>query len=364
MSEQPGSRWRFVRDVLLSLLTAFLGAGIAAWIGLPLPYLLGSSIAVAAASLCGLRIVLPKWLMNFIFLILGIQIGSGITPEAIGQIAVWPFSFFMLFVALVLVTGFTYLLLRKIAGWDGQTALFSSLPGALSFVLAAASETRADMVKIAVIQSLRLFLLIGFLAPLLALFAESAPHTGVLLNHDWTLEQVLFLGVAGIGGALIGHFSRIPGGLMLGAMLASGLLHGTGLVEAVMPKQVADIGMVIIGVLIGSRLKAEHRRQLLSYLPIGLAAFTVGTITSIAVGVALWLVMDIHPAQIALAFAPGAMEALTVIAFSQGVDPTYVASHHVVRFIMIALAVPFLARWLMNGSRKPDFGKQKRRDIG
>ncbi|MGH6762962.1 MAG: AbrB family transcriptional regulator [Phyllobacterium sp.] len=352
MSEAPDSRRRLARDVLLSLLAAFLGAGLAKWIGLPLPYLLGSSIAVAAVSLSGLRVILPRWLMNFIFLILGIQIGSGITPEAIGQIAVWPLSFFMLFVALVLVTGFTYLLLRKGFGWDGQTALFSALPGAMSFVLAAASETRADMVKIAVIQSLRLFLLIGFLAPLLEMFASVAPHTSVHFNYDWTPEQALLLSVAGVGGALLGHFSRVPGGLMLGAMLGSGLLHGAGLVEAVLPRQVADIGMAIIGILIGSRLKAGHRRQLLSYLPIGLLAFAVGTITSIAVGVALWLAMDIHPAQIALAFAPGAMEALTVIAFSQGVDPTYVASHHVVRFIMIALAVPFLARWLMNGSKK------------
>ena len=60
----------------------------------------------------------------------------------------------------------------------------------------------------------------------------------------------------------------------------------------------------------------------------------------------VWLVFDIHPAQIALAFAPGALEALTIIAFSLGVDPAYVASHHVARFIMIAVTVPFLARWL------------------
>jgi uncharacterized membrane protein AbrB (regulator of aidB expression) len=46
------------------------------------------------------------------------------------------------------------------------------------------------------------------------------------------------------------------------------------------------------------------------------------------------------------------LEALTVIAFSLGVDPAYVASHHVVRFMLIALVVPFLAKSLRRMDEK------------
>eukprot|EP01133_Synstelium_polycarpum_P026514 gene26514-31884_t len=243
-------------------------------------------------------------------------------------------------------------MLRKGFGWDGPTALFSSLPGALSFVLVAAMGTQANMVKITVVQCIRLLLLIGFLAPLLAVIARNAPHVVVEMNDHWTIQEALILFVCGLAGALLGQYTRVPGGMMLGALLASAALHAASVVTAVVPRSIADIGLIILGVLIGSRVGAEHRTQLVRYLPAALCAFVLGTAASFLAALAVWYVLDIHPAQIALAFAPGALEALTVIAFSLGVDPSYVASHHVARFLMIAFAVPFLARWLNDTDAK------------
>ncbi|WP_172982621.1 AbrB family transcriptional regulator [Phyllobacterium sp. SYP-B3895] len=331
-----------IKATLLSLLIATAG-GLTAWlIDLPIPFLLGSTIAVTAASLSGIRIYIPDRLRGFVFFSLGIQAGSGVSPGILDQMVLWPVSFLMLFVALVLVTSLTYLMLRKGFGWDGPTALFSALPGALSFVLVAAMGTSANMVKITVIQCVRLLLLIGFLAPLLAIIARNAPHVVVAVNYDWTIQEAVILLVC--GGALLGYYSRIPGGMMLGALLASGILHATSIVTAVVPRSIADIGLIVLGVLIGSRVGVEHRSQLVRYLPAALLAFLIGTAASSAAALVVWLLLDIHPAQIALAFAPGALEALTVIAFSLGVDPSYVASHHVVRFLLIAFSVPFLAR--------------------
>ena len=52
-----------------------------------------------------------------------------------------------------------------------------------------------------------------------------------------------------------------------------------------------------------------------------------------------------------LPFAPGAFDALTILAYQMNIDPAYVAAHHVVRFLALTAAVPFLARWL---SSQPD----------
>jgi uncharacterized protein len=54
--------------------------------------------------------------------------------------------------------------------------------------------------------------------------------------------------------------------------------------------------------------------------------------------------------KISLAFVPGAMEAMTVVSFLLGIDPAYVAAHHVMRFFMIAITVPFIAKWLGPGT--------------
>jgi uncharacterized membrane protein AbrB (regulator of aidB expression) len=55
--------------------------------------------------------------------------------------------------------------------------------------------------------------------------------------------------------------------------------------------------------------------------------------------------------QTLVAFAPGALEALTVVAFQMNIDPAYVAAHHVVRFLALVIAVPVLTRWLGRGGR-------------
>lgn len=333
-------------SLAVTFLIAVGGALLAYFIGLPIPFLLGSMCSVTIASLCGVRLYLPVTLRNLVFIMLGVQAGSGVRPETLNQIGEWPLSFMLLFVMLVAVTGFTFMVLHYALRWDAQTAFFSSLPGALSFVMAAASETRADLVKITIIQTVRLLLLIGFLAPVLNALGQSAPHVSLApatadMQYEW-----LMLIVAGGAGALLGHYSRLPGGMMLGALLASAAVYVTGLVSLRIPPEAADFGMIVLGVLIGSRVDARHRGTILRYMPAALLAFVTGAGTATLVCVLVWLATGLHPAQIALAFAPGALEALTVIAFSLGVDPAYVASHHVVRFMMIAVCVPFVARAL------------------
>lgn len=331
---------------LLTFLIAGTGAAVAYWVGLPIPFLLGSMCSVTIASLSGVRIYLPLWLRNAVFILLGVQAGSGVRPATLQQIGEWPLSFLLLFVMLVSVTGFTFMVLRYVFRWDAQTSFFSSLPGALSFVMAAASETRADLMKITIIQMVRLLLLIGLLAPVLNVLGQSAPHVNLAVVSDNQSREWLFLLLAGGLGAFIGHYSRLPGGMMLGALLASALVYVTGVVAVRVPPEMADMGMIILGVVIGSRVNAQHRGAILKYLPAALLSFIIGTGTAATVCFVAWLVTGLHPAQIALAFTPGALEALTVIAFSLGVDPAYVASHHVMRFMMIAIFVPFLARSL------------------
>ena len=49
-------------------------------------------------------------------------------------------------------------------------------------------------------------------------------------------------------------------------------------------------------------------------------------------------------AEALAAFAPGGLEAMTLMAFALGLDPLFVGAHHLARFFMISLALPFFAR--------------------
>lgn len=335
----------FVR-LFIALAAASLG-GIAAWsIGVPVPYLLGSSIASAIVVLSGIHFTLPAPVKTLAFFMLGLQAGSGVTPAALGQVALWPLSFVALMLAIFLTVLVTFLYLTKRRGWDRQTAFFASLPGALSFVLAAAEEAKVDLRAVTILQTIRLFLIIGLIVPLIALMNGGVPASVVQAVPPDAIWQFFLLLTSGVLGAVAGHFSKLPGGMMLGTLLASAFLFGSASLTVPVPPPLANVGMIVLGMVIGGRFSGLRRADIRTLFPISFYAFLCGTIAASCVGLVLYLTVPISAAKIALAFVPGAMEAMTVISFALGVDPTYVAAHHVMRFLFIALMVPFVARWL------------------
>jgi uncharacterized protein len=71
------------------LLTAALGAAggaLFAWLGLPAAWLAGSMTAVAAAALAGLPVDLPAPVRNAAFVLLGVSMGTSVTPETMEQL--------------------------------------------------------------------------------------------------------------------------------------------------------------------------------------------------------------------------------------------------------------------------------------
>jgi uncharacterized membrane protein AbrB (regulator of aidB expression) len=112
-------------------------------------------------------------------------------------------------------------------------------------------------------------------------------------------------------------------------------------------------------------LKPENRGAMLQLLPASLGAFVIGLGLSGGAALVAWQTLGIGFGKIALAYAPGALEALTVLAYQFNLDPAYVAAHHVVRFVCIALLVPVLARRMLVSAVKPpvhDAGEMEGRD--
>ncbi|HKI15990.1 MAG TPA: AbrB family transcriptional regulator [Roseiarcus sp.] len=73
-----------------------------------------------------------------------------------------------------------------------------------------------------------------------------------------------------------------------------------------------------------------------------LAAALCAAATSALIGVSF--------VQALVAFAPGGLEAMTMMAFALGLDPLFVGAHHLARSLLISLTLPFAAR-VMNESQ-------------
>jgi hypothetical protein len=64
---------------------------------------------------------------------------------------------------------------------------------------------------------------------------------------------------------------------------------------------------------------------------------------------AAWLA-GVSFANSLVAFAPGGLEAMTVLALVLGLDPLYVGIHHLVRFLGIGLVLPFIVSRLQRAT--------------
>ena len=119
--------------------------------------------------------------------------------------------------------------LVHVSGWDRETAFFAAVPGALSYVIAVAATTGADIRKVAVSQSIRIFLLVAAL-PAIVIAIEGGPPSGQpVTTASWQDLALLVVVSAVVGFAF--RYLRVPAGLLTGSFAASAFLHGSGLVE-------------------------------------------------------------------------------------------------------------------------------------
>lgn len=325
-----------------ALAIAALGAVAFSLIGLPAAPLIGSVVAVSAVALAGRLRPFPRRWRDVVFVVLGASMGSAVTAETLGGIVRWPGSMVALVVAVAAMTAASYVILRRGFGWDRTTAFYASPPGALSATLALAATTEADMSKVAVAQILRVFLLtIG--APIaIAMSGGHAPPTAA--SDVAGVGSVAAAMGAALVGALIFLRFRIAGGLMIGAFLASAILHASGLMHGKLPVWLTLPSFVALGAIVGTRFSGLHPRDILRLLKPSLAAFFAATVLGIGFAVAIGWTLGLPIAQVFVAFAPGALETMMLTAFLLGLDPAYVGAHHVGRFLLLSFAVPAVAR--------------------
>ena len=154
------------------------------------------------------------------------------------------------------------------------------------------------------------------------------------------IVELIVLVLASSGAALLAFRFNLPGGLIVGAMTASGVLHGAGWVHAFLPVPVAIASFVVMGAMIGTRLGGADIRQLARLGLVGIGALTVGTAVGCLFAVGVAWALNLRLADVVMAYAPGAIEAMTIIAFALHLDPVFVGVHHLARFTFMSLVLP------------------------
>ncbi|MBC7283324.1 AbrB family transcriptional regulator [Hoeflea sp.] len=325
-----------------------LGAGVTYALGFPAPFLTGPAIVVTLAGLAGLRTAaLPQRARNAVFVILGLTIGQGVTPEVFGAMRTWPVTLAALAASLFAIIFVTRAALVRFWSMDRTTAFLSSSPGHLSYVLGLTEGVKADLKTVSIVQSIRVLALTLIVPVALTLTGQIPEKAAAGPPETAPVALIAMILVAGISGYLLQRL-KLPAAYLIGGMLVSVVAHVTGLVAGVMSFWLAAAAFVALGGLIGSRFSGVTWPELRRAFSAGIMVTVLGVILAgVFALIAHWITgMDLM--VILIAFAPGGLETMAAMAVILGIDPTFVATHHVARLLMLTAIVPV---FLLSGRR-------------
>jgi len=328
-------------------MVAIFGALLFEWLLLPLPWMLGSMTLVTLGAVLRLKLFAPARIRPPMTAIIGVLLGASFSPSVLDNLLVWLPTLLGLVVFSAMSGLCCAVYLHKIAGFDRVTAFFGGMPGGLVEMIELGSERGADERAVALMHSARI-LLVVFSLPFILQLLEGVP----IAEYDGTRDRIMdaplstfaWLLVCAVVGSRMGRLLRLPAKDLMGPMLLSAILHVGGLTEFTPPTEIVNLAQLIIGTVLGVRFVGVAPRLIGRMLAIafGMTVIMIGIvfITAIAVGA----ITGIPLATLVLAYAPGGLAEMSLVALALNADVAFVATHHLARILLVMLgAAPIYA---------------------
>lgn len=340
-------------EVTAKTLAIGVVGGLVFWkLDMPLGFLSGSAAAVAACALAGVKVGIHAGLRDVFIVLLGLVLGSTVTPDTLALLPRWPVTMAGLAAAMLSIMWSGAYYLERVHGFDRATARLASMPGALNFVMTLAIESSADARRVAIIQIVRMTAIL-LLLPSIATLLGGQATGGFYQPAGDSVKPLELLAVVAAGFAGAALFQRLgtPAPALFGGMLLSALLYGPGVVSTAMPQPLVLAMFVVLGSMIGSNFAGADMRLFLVTVVAGLGSLLVASLVALAWAAPLAWLVGLPVLQVWLGYAPGGVETTALLAMALGLDAAFVSSHHIIRVVILNLTVPM---WVAPFVAKPD----------
>ncbi|WP_298565625.1 AbrB family transcriptional regulator [uncultured Aliiroseovarius sp.] len=324
---------------VLTLCVGSVGAAIAWAINMPMGLLVGPALVVAIASLRGMDTDIAPPLRNVIFILVGITVGSMVTPTSIEAVLRWPVAFSML-AALTLATPFAgRWVLTRTMGFDRDEAFLSAAPGHLSLVVSLSDSLGIPVARPAILASFRV-LALSLFVPLAARLSGIDLGPGLPVGRataPWLMLGAELAVALALTPLLIR--ARLPAPVLLAAMIAAAAFHLTGAVDGNLPPWVSQVVLVMMGCLIGTRFSGVTWRDLKRNVAAGGIVVALTGLMAAAVAIPAAYLSGLPMLDLLVGFAPGGLETMIIVGVAMGADPSFVAAAHVGRLVLLAILI-------------------------
>ena len=327
-----------------TLVVGTAGGALFAWLNLPLAWMLGAMVATTVASLGGAKLHVPGPMRSIMVAVLGVLLGASFTPEILDKAREWPLTIGFLVLHLGILVAALFFYFHRIVGLDPPTAYFSAAPGGLSEMVIAGGAMGADDRTVALVHASRVLLVVlaiplwyRFMTGVTTAPSSIGPSIGAI-----GLTDLAVLAACAVAGVAVGRLLRLPAYRLSGPLLASALVHATGLSSSAPPWEVVTVAQVVLGSAIGARFAGVPLRRVLGVMAAALVSAVVMLAATVAFALVLAPATGIDWRSIVLAYAPGGLAEMSLIALSLGIETAFVATHHVIRIVLIVVGAPFV----------------------
>ena len=323
-------------------------------LGAPAPVLLGSLFGVWFAGIAvkplQAHLGVARWFHIPVVLGLGVLIGSNFSLEFLTGASQWVPTIAVMVLVTVLVTGIGYWHLRRVWDYSRPMAFLCSIPGGQVEAIVMARDLVDRDYVVALFHLIRVAL-VFFATPLIlgllqgeeAVAASNAALGAMPGVLDMEPGQLAGLALIAAGGLVLARAVRMPVPHLLGPMLLSSALHVAGLVEIPRVQELVWLAQLAIGGAVGARLAQVRILVLLEAIKAAVANTVVIVAVYVLAAESIAYLLGIDPLLLWLAFVPGGLYEVTLLALIFGFDIAFVALHHTTRVLLILVSLPFLA---------------------
>lgn len=327
-----------IGKLTLTLAIGALGGWLMWHFHMPLAWLLGAMIACGLAALLGLPLALPPFIRPPMTATIGVMLGASFSPSVFAHVDLWIVSLIGLSLFIAAAGSVTYIYFRKIAGFDHATAFFSAMPGGLVEMVTLGAERGGDERMISLIHAARIFLVVLCL-PFLIQFVtgEAISRSGSSFVPLSTVEllDLLWFVVAMVIGTIAGTLLRFPARYLMGPMAISAVMHLFGVTDFQLPSVVLAAAQVVIGATVGCRFVKTPSSMIARVIGLSLGSTALLLCISLAFALLISLWTGDRFIGLVLAYSPGGVAEMSLIALSLGIEVPFVVLHHLVRVFLV-----------------------------
>ncbi|MGE5095720.1 MAG: AbrB family transcriptional regulator [Betaproteobacteria bacterium] len=323
--------------IAAGLLVCIAGGALFAALRTPLPWMMGSMLAMAAAQMAGANLEVLPGARDAAMMVIGASLGLYFTAPVVREVATyWPW-----FVALgIAAVGFgtaSALLLARLSGADRATAYFGSMPGGASEMAMMGENHGARPDRVAFAHSVRmLFVVTVFpIGITVAGFHSTDEYRAVVIPFE-PLGLAILLAIAATVGT-VARKLRLPTAYMMGALFTSIALTASGVTFSSVPRELTNAAQVILGCALGSRFDRSFLRTAPRFAAALIPSITLMLTLAALVGAALAWSSGAYLGSGLLAAAPGGIAEMSITAKVLQIGVAFVTAAHVVRYLIVVL---------------------------